>query len=312
MSFLDALRHRLRPLFRRRDFESDMEEEFRHHLELRAQEFPDGEDPAARARARFGSATYYMEETRRMTPLGWLDPLRQDLRYAWRNLRRTPGFTAVAVLSLAIGIGANSAIFSLIYSLLLQPLPVPHPEQLVAVEHLRREWPNDDFSYSEYRALQQGPGLTDLTAFAGAGAVPMVGEGLHSAVGVDAVDGNFFSTIGLRPLRGRLITPADEHARAPVVVISDGLWATVFNREPAAIGSAITLRGAAFTVIGVVPAAYRGLGYPGSFDLAVPLSTLALLGGTPVEAAAADSATLQLVGRLIDPAALGSAASMID
>ena len=138
MSLFDALRHRLRPLFRRGDFDHEMSEEFRHHLELEAQEFPDGDDPVARARAHFGSEAWYMEETRRMTLLGWVDALGQDVRYAWRNLRRAPAFTAVAVLSLAIGIGANSAIFGLLYSLLLQPLPVSHPEQLVEVQHIAR------------------------------------------------------------------------------------------------------------------------------------------------------------------------------
>ncbi|HWH02986.1 MAG TPA: hypothetical protein VN674_04790, partial [Gemmatimonadales bacterium] len=113
MSFLDAIRHRLRPLLRRGDFDRDMDEEFRHHEELSTQEFPG-------TQSRFGSHAYYKEETRGRTLLGWIDPLTQDLKYALRNLLRTPGFTVVAVLSLAIGIGANSAIFSLIYSILLR------------------------------------------------------------------------------------------------------------------------------------------------------------------------------------------------
>ncbi len=289
-----------------------MDEEFRHHLELQAQEFADGDDPAARARARFGSRAYYMEETRGMTPLGWLDPLGQDLRYAWRNLRRAPAFTTVAVLSLAIGIGANAAVFSLIYSLLLRPLPVPHPERLVEVQHTGRDWPSDVFSYHEYQSLRRSPGFTSLTALGGAGSVPLVAGGVRGSVGVDAVDGNFFSTIGLRPLRGRLIAPEDERTSAPVVVISDHLWAELFDRAPAAIGSSITMGGAAFTVIGVVPGSYQGLGYPGSFDTAVPLGALALVGGPPVETAAANAATLQIVGRLADPAAAAGVAGTLD
>src|SRR5690348_17596122 len=212
-----------------------MAEEFRHHEELSTQEFPG-------AQSRFGSHAYYQEETRRMTPLGWLDPLRQDLKYALRNLWRTPGFTAVAVLSLAIGIGANSAIFSLIYSILLGPLPVSHPERLVLVQHSGPDFPNDQFSYNEYRSLRQSPGFTAVTALGGADHVPIVTGAIHSTVTVDAVDGNFFSTLGLEAQQGRLITPEDESTRAPVLVISDGLWTEWFNRAPNAVGSTVTMR----------------------------------------------------------------------
>jgi predicted permease len=312
MSLFDAFRHRLRPLFRRRDFDDELDEEFRHHLELHAQEFPDVDDPTARARAHFGSHAYYMEETRRMTPLGWLDALGQDLRYALRNLRRAPAFTTVAVLSLAIGIGANSAIFGLLYSLLLQPLPVSHAERLVAVQHTGRDGPNDVFSYNEYQSLRQSAGFTNLTAFGGAGSVAIAVGSLRRSVDVDAVDGNFFSTIGLGPLRGRLIAPDDERTRAPVVVISEDVWAGLFSRAPAAIGSTITMDATTYTVIGVVPRSFRGLGYTGSFQTAVPLSTLALVGGTPAEMASANSATLQIVGRLADRVSIPRAAGMID
>ncbi|HEY6807868.1 MAG TPA: ABC transporter permease [Gemmatimonadales bacterium] len=311
MSLFDALRHRLRPLLRRRAFEREMDEEFRHHLELGAQEDRDADDPSARARARFGSRAYYTEETRRMTPLGWLDALGQDLRYAARNLRRAPAFTAVAILSLAIGIGANSAIFSLIYSILLQPLPLAHPELLVEVQHAGPDWPNDAFSYADYQSLRQSPGFASVTALGGAAYVPVVAGPVQTLVGVDAVDGNFFSTIGLRPAEGRLLTPDDERSRAPVVVISDRLWTELFNRAPAAVGSTITMRGTAFTVIGVTPAAYHGLSYPGAFDTAIPLGTLALVGGGPVETTGANAAAIEIIGRLKTSAASSAAGTMI-
>ncbi|MGH7583148.1 MAG: ADOP family duplicated permease [Gemmatimonadales bacterium] len=303
MSLADGFRHRLRPLFRRRDFDREMDQEFRHHIELQAQEFPDGVDPAARARARFGSQAWYMEETRRMTPLGWLDALGQDLRYAWRNLRRTPAFTIVAVLSLAIGIGANSAIFGLLYAVLLQPLPVSHAEQLFEVQHTGPELPNDAFSYSEYQSLRRSPGFTSVTALGGSGDVAIVAGAVRRSVGVDGADGNFFSTIGLRPLLGRLISPDDERARASVVVISEDLWTELFNRARTAIGSTIRMQESPFTVIGIVPKSYQGLGYPGSFETAVPLSALPLVGGNAAETTDANTATLQIIGRLADPGA---------
>ncbi|HYK11613.1 MAG TPA: ABC transporter permease [Gemmatimonadales bacterium] len=304
MSFFDALRHRLRPLFRSREFDREMDEEFQHHMDLGVQEFP--------GHARFGSRAFYKEERRHMTVLSWLDPLGQDLRYAWRNLRRTPGFTAVAVLSLAIGIGANSAIFSLIYSILLRPLPVSHPDHLVLVQHAGPELPNDGFSFNEYRALKHSPGFRALTARGGGDHVPIVAGPVHSTLSIDAVDGNFFPTLGLEAERGRLITPEDERTRAPVVVISDGLWAEWFDRAPSALGSTITMRGTAFTVIGVTPRAFAGLEDGGQFSGAIPLGTLALVGGTPVEDGATDSAVIEIVGRLSDPGALPGVAKMLD
>lgn len=305
MSFLDALRHRLRPLLRRGEFDREMDEEFRHHLDLSAQEFPEGQ-------SRFGSPGYYQEETRRMTPLGWLDPLSHDLRYALRNLRRAPAFTAVAVLSLAIGIGANSAIFSLTYSILLRPLPLAHPEQLVDVQRASPDLPNDVFSYATYRSLRQSRGFASVTALGGAAYVPIAAGTARDVVGVDAVDGNFFETIGLRPAMGRFITADDERSRTPVVVISDALWLELFNRATAAIGSTITMRGTAFTVVGVAPKVFQGLEYPGRFDTAVPLSTLALVGGDPAEEAGANTPTLQIIGRLAHPSAAAAVATMMN
>ena len=236
MSFFDAIRHRLRPLISRRNFDREMDDEFQHHLELHAQEFPEGEAPTAWANARFGRTAYYKEETRRMTSLGWLDVLRQDLKYGMRQLMRAPAFTAVAVLSLAIGIGANSAIFSLIYSLLLNPLALPHAEQLVEVQHTWRVRPNDVFSYEDYQALRKSAGFVSVTALGGTGHVPFVAGDFRNAVDVDAVDGNYFSALGVRPLRGRLIGPDDERTHAPVVVISEALWTLAFNRAPSAVG----------------------------------------------------------------------------
>jgi predicted permease len=312
MSLFDAFRHRLRPLLRRRNFDREMDEEFRLHLELHAREFPDADSPTARARAHFGSPAYYMEETRRMTPLGWLDALRQDVRYARRNLLRAPAFAAVAVLSLAIGIGANTAIFGLLYSLLFQPLPVSHPEQLVELQYNGRDGQTDRFSFSEYQSLRQSPGFMSLTALGDASGVTIAVGGVRRSVDVYAVDGNFFPTIGLRPVSGRLITAEDEAARAPVVVISEDLWVGLFGRSPAAIGSTITMEAATYTVVGVAPARFRGLGYTGSVQVVVPLSTLPLVGGASVETESATSAMLQIVGRIAHRGDLPAAARMVD
>ena len=312
MSLLDAIRHRLKPLIRRADFDREMDEEFRHHQELHALEFAEGPDAAARARARFGSTAYYKEETRRMTALGWLDLLRQDLRYGVRHLVRAPAFTAVAVLSLAIGIGANSSIFSLIYSLLLNPLALPHPQQLVEVQHTGRDRPNDQFSYNDYQSLRRSSGFTSVTAFTGTGNVPIVAGTFSNAISVDAVDGNYFSTLGVRPLRGRLIGPEDERTHAAVVVISEQVWALVFNRSPSAVGSTITLHGTPFAIVGIVPNSYQGIMYMGSFMTAVPLSALPVIGGPSVETSDAAAPMLQIVGRIATAADRARVSTVVD
>ena len=138
MSFLDGLGHRLRVLLRRDQYERELDDELRFHLELDAAQHAHAahgslSDSAARlvARRRFGNISYHKEEVRQMTGLGFVDMLRQDVRFAMRTFRRTIPFTAVAVLTLAIGIGANTAIFSAVDAMLLRPLPFPEPDRLM-------------------------------------------------------------------------------------------------------------------------------------------------------------------------------------
>jgi putative ABC transport system permease protein len=134
MSWIDALRHRLGPLLRPAVWQREHDDEVRLHLELEAASARrDSGAGAAELHARlvFGPPTFYREETRRMTILRVLDVLRQDARYGWRALLRSPAFTLTAVASLALGIGANTAIFGLVYAVLLEPLPLPRPDRLV-------------------------------------------------------------------------------------------------------------------------------------------------------------------------------------
>ncbi|HVT40637.1 MAG TPA: ABC transporter permease [Gemmatimonadaceae bacterium] len=314
MSWLDALRHRLRPLVHPDAYDRELQEEFTLHRALDAaqqRDAADAEAAAHAARLRFGSPTVHREETRRMTILGWLDVLRQDARYGWRALVRAPAFTAVAVLSLALGIGANTVIFGLVYSLLLEPLPLPHPERLIALQRVDASSKSGSgFQLAEFEELRRASGAGDLTTFSSVLNVLLeVGEQRDYAT-VNVVEGRYFQTIGLRAQIGRLITPDDDRSAAPVVVISDSTWARFFNRSRSALGQTITLRGNTFTIVGVTPAPFQGLVFPGHFELAVPMGAGPLIGLAGFTGPRAQP--LLIVGRLSNAAAITGAKAALD
>jgi predicted permease len=286
-----------------RAYQREMDDEFRFHLELEAMQRGAAAGPAPHATRQFGSATRYREETRRMTILGFFDVLRQDGRYGWRSLRRSPAFTVTAVLSLALGIGANTAIFGLVYSVLLEPLPVVHPERLVGVQRhettgAQNPFPVGRFSLAELERLR-ATRTVRVTGFTRSSAeIEMNGQKLGTSYHL--VDGAYFNTIGVRPLLGRFISPDDDRQAAPVVVISELDWEHAWNRDPRAIGATMKVQGMPFTVIGVIPRRYQGLTFPGDFIMAVPLSTAPMLGVDDINSAAGG---LTIVGRLQDVSA---------
>jgi predicted permease len=233
----------------------------------------------------------------------WLDLLIQDLLYGWRMLRRAPVFTLVSALSLAFGIGANTAIFGVIHAVLLAPIGVTNPEQIAVVRRSDAQaGSNNSFSYDEFRALRNAGGQAHVSAFSSGGFSTLEVNDQHDFVSAEQVDGAFFDVLGLAPVRGRLITTADEASGAPVAVISEAMWERYFNRDPRAVGQSITLNGAPFAVIGILPARYRGLYFPGNFELAVPMSTAGLLTSGSERGPGARAVTI--VARLTDAAAL--------
>jgi predicted permease len=314
MSFFDAVRHRLRPLLRPRTFDRELEEELRLHIELDAGQQGDGhDDVSARhlALQHFGHMAYYKEETRRMTVLGWLDILRQDLRYGLRALRRAPVFTGVAVLSLALGIGANTAIFGLLHRVLLATLPVPHPGELVTARVVVPRGFAGGFALDEVRALREAPGAPPLAVFTSAGNVALEAAGERDFATVDLVDGEYFRILGLRPVVGRLLSPEDDRAAQPVVVISEDWWDRYFHRDPAVLQRTVTLRNVAFAIVGVLPGAFHGLVFPGEFAVAAPLSTGALIGG-PDPQPARGGGSLVIIGRLTSGASIARGSAALD
>jgi macrolide transport system ATP-binding/permease protein len=228
----------------------------------------------------------------------------QDIRFTFRTLARRPVFFAGAVLSLALGIGANSAIFSCVNAILLRPLPVEEPARLVAVYSTAAQVPGElmGVSYPNYLDLRESnDAFSDLLVYR---PVPMrleLGEGTESLTG-EMVSGNYFRILGVRPALGRTFLP-DEDATPgthPVVVLSHRLWEDRFGSDTGILGKTVRLNGTRFTVIGVAPAGFNGLGVLGSPDLWVPtmMHSQVLFGRIAEWFDDRDALILNCVGRL--------------
>src|SRR5262245_27808917 len=200
----------------------------------------------------------------------------QDIRYAARVLRKQPGFTAAAVITLALGIGANTAIFSLINATLLQRLPVANRDRLVYV------WRGNVFGvspYPLYASLRDNNRVFDGFAVWGGITASLNADNVTDLVQGVIVTGNLFDILGVRPERGRLLSPGDDATVGahPVAVISHGFWQTRFAARPDIVGHDILLNGHSFTIIGVTPPAFRGPQVGGQSDLYVPMMMQAIM-----------------------------------
>lgn len=278
MSVIDGWRHRLRTWLGRSRFEQELGEEMRFHREMeersRVAEGANPEEAGFAARRAMGSEAWHRDEVRRTAGLERLDSIRQDVRYALRQLTRKPGFTAVVVLALGLGIGVNLVIFGLVNSLILNPLPgVEHPERLAMVA-------NRMISYPEFRDYQdRTPGeLTGVGAFRRRIVLSVKADGPASLVPAGAVSGNFFTLTGARAALGRTLVPTDDQpGAAPVVVVSHNFWQHSLAADPSVLGRTILLSGQAFSIVGVSEPRYHGLQLESPSDLWIPLSTWPLI-----------------------------------
>jgi putative ABC transport system permease protein len=224
-----------------------------------------------RAFLEFGNVPQ-IEEAVRDVRGRWLDDLANDLRYATRTLRRTPGFTAVAVLSFALGIGANAAIFTLINAVMLRTLPVKDPSRLVQITRLLDGRPGV-VSFPLFEHFRD-----NVKSISGAFAQviasqPIVIDGEEEVVSTDLVSGSYYALLGLEPAAGRLLTSADDvvSPAAPAAVISDRYWQRRFGRSPSAIGKSLTINDRLFTIVGVTPSWYDSATAGHIPDLTLPL-----------------------------------------
>jgi len=268
----------VRNLFRRERVERDLDAELRGYVEILTDEkIASGMDPARagrEARLAVGGVEQVKEQVRAVRAGALLEQLGQDVRYALRGLRRAPVFAVTTIATLALGIGANTAMFSVIDALLLRPLPVHEPERLFAVY---RGPTSGAFSFPDFRALTaQNAVLSGVAAWGSQSAWLRTQAGFDRIV-LDTVSPNYFSLLGIVPQTGTAFVTTDDTASRGMVVISDHLWRTRFGADPAVIGRSIVLSGQSMTVIGVAPRAFIGLQPAAPTDGWVTFATLSML-----------------------------------
>jgi putative ABC transport system permease protein len=257
---LPELGRRLLMLLRRRQFDADLEEEMRLHRELREQEEIEGgltrEEAHYAVSRRFGNTLVLREESREMWGWNWLEDLLQDVRYGLRMLVRNPGFTAVAILTLALGIGANTAIFSVVNAVLLKPLPYADSDRLAVIWVTEPSAPGGLFpdtapDFQDWQAQSQ--------AFEGMSAVTIVGTTLTGSgeplqLHGLSVSPNTFQLLRVEPQLGRNFSPDEgPTGRNHVVILSYGLWQSAFGGQKNIVGSKVTMDGEVYDVVGVMP-----------------------------------------------------------
>src|SRR5580693_4321743 len=272
MTRLGEFWRRVSYLWRHLQIDRDLEEEMRFHLDMKART-----DDAHAANLQFGSATVWREISREAWGWSAVEHLLQDLRYAARMMRHNPGFTAVAVLSLALGIGANTAIFSLIDTVLLRMLPVEKPEQLVFVDNVGARGGGGAPPYpcfEQFRERDQY--FSGLAAFSPYNMRVSI-DGRAEEVVAQQASGNYFAVLGVKAWAGRTFGPADDSIigkggpDGPVAVISYRYWKRRFAMSSGALGKVVQVQGQPVTIIGVTPPEFFGL-QPGTpVDLTVPI-----------------------------------------
>ena len=260
---LNRLRLRLRALFRKAQMERELEEELRFHLEKEVEQNMargmNAEEARLAARRSFGGVERVKEESRDLRRVRFLEELGQDLRYGARMLVKNPGFTAIAIIALALGIGANTAIFSVVNAVLLRPLDYEDPDRLVTV--LENNWQKGwtrfavaPGNFAEWR--EQNQVFEQMAAYTGSSFI-LVGEGDPEQLQGTRASANLFALLGVKPALGRDFLPEeDQPGRERVVVVSHRLWQRRFGADPGLVGKPLTLNGHSYTVVGVMPAGF--------------------------------------------------------
>ena len=287
---------RFRNLFRNNRAEEELAREVASHLTLLADDFErrgmSPEEARLAAKRAYGGVEQAKQAHRDERTLLWIEQTVQDLRYALRMLAKSPGFAAVAVLTLALGIGANTAIFSVIDAVMLRSLPAEDPQRLVILSwsshheaklHEHSDYGDCDdnshtrdcsFSVPFYEALRsQTKTFSGVTAFAGPLEVGFSGNGTANIARGEYVSGDYFSTVGAKTIVGRPLSPADDALSAsPAIVLDYGYWQRAFGADPSAVGRTVRLNNVDVAIVGVVEPGFTSLTPGKSQDFFMPLS----------------------------------------
>src|SRR6266850_2515542 len=285
---------------RRKRMMDDLDQDIREHIERETQDNIERgmapEEARYAAVRKFGNVMRVKEETREVWSFVWLEQLLQDIQFGLRMLRKSPGFAAVAILTLALGIGANTAIFSLIDAVMLRALPVENPSQLVLLKWSARNQPNIhgymtsgdcpmnvmpgaanpygcSFSEPLFREIAQANIFSATTAFSNSGRLNLTGNGAATVINGQLVSGEYFRTMGLKAAAGRLLEAADDKpSAAPVAVLNYGYWQSDFGGSRDVIGRTIELNNVPFTIIGIAEQRFTGITPGSDYDVWLPLS----------------------------------------
>ena len=252
----------LRNIFAKRQNDRELDDEVRAYVETLAEEkMREGmtpEEARRAARLELGGIEQVKEEVRDIRTGAWLDSLLQDLHYGARMLRKNPAFTAIALLTLALGIGANTAIFSVVNAVLLRPLPYANPQQLIAIKESSQRVGVHSTSYPDFLDWRTQSKTISQMALLNNRAFNLSGVAQPENIEGYAVSPNCLSLLGVRPFLGRDFLPSEEvPGTAPVVMMSYALWQSHLGANPDAIGKTITLDGRSFTIVGVLPPNFR-------------------------------------------------------
>ncbi|MBV9771362.1 MAG: ABC transporter permease, partial [Bryobacterales bacterium] len=260
MEWLGELWRRIIFLFHRRRFDADLEEELQFHLEMKQAQYQERGTPEQEARyaalRQLGNQTLLKERSRQMWIWGWLESAVQDTRHAFRLFRRSPGFTLVAVMSLALGIGANTIVFSVLDALVLRALPITEPERVYFVNNSG----GPAQSFPNYRDLRdRNSAFESLFAYRIAPMSLSDDRGAQRVWGY-LVTGNYFQSLGIQPALGRFFTPAEDVQpnASPLAVLSYSCWQNRFAGDSQIVGREIRINNAKYTVLGIAPRTFHG------------------------------------------------------
>jgi predicted permease len=321
----DSLRFRLRGLLDRQTVEAELDDELRAHLAAQIDKHVRSgaslEEAKRRAQLEFGGLDTAKEACREARAIGFVEAFVQDARYGLRTLRKNPGFTAVAVLTLALGIGSSSTVFSVVETILLKPLPYPEPSRIVMAWRTPPIGPWFGSAKTAWIERDFPPFLRSTKTFQSLGAFKsdafnLIGGGEPALVDGVRVSAGFFPALGVKPALGRAFTAAeDSPGHGQEVVLSHTLWRERFGGDSGILGRQVNLDGSAYTVIGVMPAGFefpRGEEMPVSFDFPRVAQLWVPLGLPPAPQFRPGWEDLAVIGRLRPDVSMAQAQSELD